>query len=127
MTLSCFAPALLAAATGDEPPAGDLSQVVVFGAIALGALGLAWAVTWWVWRSPPSTEPAEHAFRALARRMRLTNAQKRLLRRMARALHAQPVALTLCREAYDRAARRSVRADEAPAALALQERLFGRG
>jgi hypothetical protein len=104
----------------------DPPSVLVFGAIALGALGLAWAVTWWVWRSPPGSEPGEHAFRVLARRLGLTHAQRRMLRRLGKSLHAQPVALVLCREAFDRAARRAVRAEEAGEALALQERLFGR-
>ncbi len=116
----------LGPAPGGAGLLSDPPSVLVFGAIALGALGLAWAVTWWVWRSPPASEPAEHAFRVLARRLGLTSAQRRLLRRLGSSLHAQPVALVLCREAFDRAARRGVRPEEAGEALALQERLFGR-
>jgi len=92
-----------------------LSGLLIFGGIALGALTLAWAVTWWVWRSPPALEPHEYAFRAIARRLRLTNRQKSIFRRLARTIDADPIALLICREAYARALRRdgSVSASDA--------------
>ena len=86
--------------------AGSLSGLLIFGGIALGALTLAWAVTWWVWRSPPALEPHEYAFRAIARRLRLTNRQKSIFRRLARTIDADPIALLICHEAFVKALRR---------------------
>ena len=93
---------MLLAATSAESAGG----LLIFGGIALGALALAWAVTWWVWRSPPALEPHEYAFRAIARRLRLTNRQKTIFRRLARIIDADPIALLICREAFVKALRR---------------------
>ncbi|MCB9837813.1 MAG: hypothetical protein H6813_00600 [Phycisphaeraceae bacterium] len=82
------------------------SGLLVFGGIALAALTLAWAVTWWVWRSPPALEPHEYAFRAIARRLRLTARQRAIFRRLARSIDADPIALLICQEAYHKALRR---------------------
>jgi hypothetical protein len=87
-------------------PGNGWSGLLIFGGIALGALALAWAVTWWVWRSPPALEPHEYAFRAIARRLRLTNRQKSIFRRLARVIDADPIALLICHEAFSRALRR---------------------
>ena len=96
---------------------------LIFGGIALAALALAWAVTWWVWRSPPALEPHEYAFRAIARRLRLTNRQKAIFRRLARTIDADPIALLICQEAFVKALRRDGSVSESDAA-AIESRVF---
>ena len=88
---------------------------LIFGGIALGALTLAWAVTWWVWRSPPALEPHEYAFRAIARRLRLTNRHKATFRRLARTIDTDPIALLICQEAFVKALRRDGSVSESDA------------
>lgn len=99
------------------------SGLLIFGGIALGALALAWAVTWWVWRSPPALEPHEYAFRAIARRLRLTNRQKSIFRRLARVIDADPIALLICHEAFSRALRRDGGVSEHDA-KAIESRVY---
>ncbi len=71
--------------------------------VAVSALGA------WVWRrSGPAGAPHERAFRALARRFGLTVEHRRIIRSLAGHLDAAPVALVVCRSAYERA----VAADE---------------
>ncbi len=98
-------------------------SLLIFGGIALGALALAWAVTWWVWRSPPALEPHEYAFRAIARRLRLTNRQKAIFRRLARTIDADPIALLICREAFVKAMRRDGSVSENEAS-SIEGRVF---
>lgn len=107
----------------DATVESGVSGLLIFGGIALGALALAWAVTWWVWRSPPALEPHEYAFRAIARRLRLTNRQKTIFRRLARTIDADPIALLLCRQAFQRALRRDGRVSEHDA-QAIESRVF---
>ena len=104
-------------------PAAGWSGLLIFGGIALFALALAWAVTWWVWRSPPALEPHEYAFRAIARRLRLTNRQKSIIRRLARTIDADPIALLICHEAFVKAMRRDGSITEHDAA-AIESRVF---
>lgn len=104
-------------------PQWDASGILIFGGIALGALVLAWALTWWVWRSPPALEPHEYAFRALARRFGLSGRQKTLVRRLARTINTDPVALLISHEAFTRAAHRDKQVTSTDA-TAVETRVF---
>lgn len=107
-------------ATASQDSGGGL---LIFGGIALGALTLAWAVTWWVWRSPPALEPHEYAFRTIARRLGLTSRQKSIFRRLARAIDADPIALLICQEAFVKATRRDGAVSESDVA-SIESRVF---
>ncbi len=108
-------------ATATSNGAGN--GLLIFGGIALGALALAWAVTWWVWRSPPALEPQEYAFRAIARKLRLTNRQKTIFRKLARTIDTEPIALLICHEAYQKAFRRDGSVSDSDAA-GIESRVF---
>jgi hypothetical protein len=64
------------------------------------AVGLLLGILWWRWRASRS-EPAEVAFRKLARRMGLTRAERRAIRKAAGG--TAPVALLLSADALERA------------------------
>lgn len=63
-------------------------------------VGLLLGILWWRWRAS-KCEPAEVAFRKLARRMGLTRAERRAIRRAAGG--TAPVALLLSADALERA------------------------
>lgn len=85
------------------PAASNLPWASLAAGLAAAALIVAAA---WVWRRTPPPDPAEQAFRALARMLRLTRAERALVRALA-AAHggAAPTAILLSESALADAAR----------------------
>jgi predicted signal transduction protein with EAL and GGDEF domain len=78
-----------------------LGLALVGASLAASALGA------WLWhRSGPAGSPSERAFRAMSRRLGLSAEHRRTVRALADELGAPPVALVICRSAYERAVER---------------------
>lgn len=85
------------------PPTWEVPWASLASGLAAAALVV---VAAWVWRRTPPPDPAEQAFCALARMLRLTRAERSLVRALA-AAHggASPTAILLSERALADAAR----------------------
>lgn len=68
---------------------------IVVGALAVLSAASTWATAWLVWRRAMDAHPQEHAFRAIARRVGLSRAEREVVRGLAAEMDVPPVVLLL--------------------------------